>query len=379
MEKRRKFIQSGPKIIALTIVACLVFLPGWFSGEMPIVGKRAEGKWEFNLIKVNLLEQNRLQGEYQFAIYPLVPFHPVKAQLKEGKFIPPWGKGSSGRIHWLGTDHLGRDVLSGLIWGTRTSLSVGFIAVGVALLIGIILGAVVGYHRVYPLILQKLEISIVLLAMGIPTFLLLGGLGGIWLYVLVLSIMGFYVYILFIRTLRKNGHRVNIEGLTLAWLNVFDSLPGLIIAIVFFMLYPKMNYLSLGILLGILKMPVFFRIISGEIRHWVERPFVMSILLEQERWGSIFINELWPNIKHLVYLHSIYTLASVLITESTLSFLSLGGMTSDYVSWGKQLSLSRNYIGEWWLAVFPGLCIFFVILYLRNNAKEWENRSNYEF
>jgi peptide/nickel transport system permease protein len=379
MGKAKRFKQWSWRIPLLGLLGMWVLFPGWFAGEMPLLGKRVEGGWEINLLKANILSENRSKGEYEFAWYAAIPFHPVKAQLKEGKFLPPLVRGDSGRMHWLGTDHLGRDILSGIIWGARTSLLVGFVAVGVALLFGVLLGSVVGYYGVYPLKLNRGELVLGVLALTIPMFFVLGGLGGVWTFALVLGLLGAYLYLLLLKTLRPGRYEINIEGFTNAWLNVLDALPGLIIAVVFFMLYPKMNVLSLGILLGILKMPVFYRILSGEVRHWVERPFVMSALLEQKRWIFIFVRDLWPNVKYVVFLHSVYAMASAIITESTLSFLSLGGMSKDYVSWGMQLSLSRNYIGEWWLALFPGLCIFFVILFLRNTAKGWEKRSIDEF
>jgi peptide/nickel transport system permease protein len=379
MEKVRILKRWDWKIPILGLLGMWILLPGWFAGEMPLVAKRVEGSWEINLLKANILSENRSHGEYVFAWYAAIPFHPVKAQLKEGKFLPPLGRGYSGKIHWLGTDHLGRDVLSGIIWGARTSLLVGFVAVAVALLFGVLLGPVVGYYGVYPLRLKAGEVLLGVLALTIPLFFVLGGIGGVWTLALVVGLLGAYLYLLALKTLRIGKYEINIEGFTNAWLNVLDALPGLIIAIVFFMLYPKMNIWSLGVLLGILKMPVFYRILSGEVRHWVVKPFVMSALLEQKRWIFIFFTEVWPNLKYVVYLHSVYAMASAIITESTLSFLSLGGMTTDYVSWGMQLSLSRNYIGEWWLALFPGLCIFFVILFLRNTAKGWEKRSIDEF
>src|SRR5690606_8528393 len=102
-------------------------------------------------------------GEGEMAWRPIVPFSPTSQFLRERN------QGPSPR-HWLGTDDRGRSVLSRMIWGTRVSLSIGIIAVGIALLIGIPLGAVAGYYGgwVDALVLRLIEIM-----MSVPTFFLL--------------------------------------------------------------------------------------------------------------------------------------------------------------------------------------------------------------
>ena len=102
-------------------------------------------------------------GEGEYALMPPIPHGPFKQNAARA-FDPP------SRDHWLGTDDRGRDVLSRMVWGARVSMSVGFIAVGIAVVIGVFLGALAGYYGglVDAVVLRLIEIFLV-----IPTFFLI--------------------------------------------------------------------------------------------------------------------------------------------------------------------------------------------------------------
>ncbi len=364
-----------------TILLLIIVFPGWFAGEMPLVYRDVNGSLVVNLFKINSVSENREPSNVRKYISPLIPFHPTDANLEEGKFIRPGQYGNSGRIHWLGTDHLGRDVLSGIIWGARSSILVSFLAVLLAFLISFFLGGMTGYYgnNSYSMDSRKGTLLIIsVLAVFIFFQWHVSQLGGLWKWlILIIGLFSAYLFIVLKTSGRHFPLRIDSKITTLV--NVFDAMPAIMMAIVFFLTYPRINILSIAILIGILKIPTFYRIIRSEIRRIKEKPYIQSAQISGNSFFVILCREMLPNILPVVIVYALYSMASVIIIESTISFLNLGGVNPEYISWGKQLSLSRNYIQEWWLAIFPGLCIFLVIIFLRKLAERISDKSSYEF
>lgn len=360
----------------------IVSFPGWFAGEMPLIYRNSKGELSFNLFKSNSVSGNRafLNGE-EIIISPPVPFHPTRANLEEGRFIRPLGYGTSGKIHWLGTDHLGRDVLAGIVWGARNSLLVAILAGITAFLISFVTGSAAGYFGDTGFRTGRYGLACFLLAA--LSFLIFfqwhfNGVGGYWQWGILSAGTGFCLSVFLFRQ-KRASYTIAIDKYLSSFINIFDSVPALIIAIVFFLSYPGVNILNLSAIIGILKIPTFYRIVRSEIRRVKNKPYVLAARVSGKTGGNLLVREMLPNILPALTVHGLYTIASVIIIESTISFLNLGGVNPGYISWGKQLSLSRNYIGEWWLAVFPGLCIFLTIITLRRWAKKIATTSNYEF
>lgn len=369
------------RIISGIFVMMIIIFPGWFAGEMPLLYRNSEGKISFNLVKINNVSGNRAFLNAEEIVRPPVLFHPTRANLEEGRFIRPMGYGASGRIHWLGTDHLGRDVMAGIIWGARNSLLVAILATFVAFFISFVTGSIAGYFGRRGLKTGKYEI--VCFLFSVFAFFLFfhwhyGNVGGYWKWVILLIGIVFCL-IAFLMPGRKTVFTINLDKYLSFFINIFDAIPALIIAIVFFLSFPGVNILNLAIIIGILKIPTFYRIVRSEVRRVKNKPYIQASKISGESRFNLLMKEMLPNILPALTVHGLYTIASVIIIESTISFLNLGGINADYISWGKQLSLSRNYIGEWWLAVFPGLCIFLVIIALRRMAKKITIASNYEF
>ena len=367
--------------IAAVLALLLIVFPGWFAGEMPLAYKDTDGRLAFNLLKVNSISYNRALSNVHPYISPMIPFHPTDANLEEGKFISPGKVGNSGKTHWLGTDHLGRDVLSGIIWGARSSILVAFVAVFLAFLISFLLGGLTGYYGDNSYLIDRNK-GILLIIFLTTLFIFfqwhLSQVGGAWKWlILIIGIVAGSLFII----LKTAGRNVSlkIDSYISTFVNVVDSMPAIMVAIVFFLTYPQVNILSIAVLIGILKIPTFYRIIRSEIRRIKEKPYIQSAYISGDSFFVILSREMLPNIMTVVIVYALYTMASVIIIESTISFLNLGGVNPEYISWGKQLSLSRNYIQEWWLAIFPGMCIFLVIIFFRKMAERISDKSSYEF
>ncbi len=299
--KKRLAVAGLGMTLLLFVTAILAPL---LANDRPIVA-RIRGQWLFPVFseservgdetwrdhrkRLGFLVQTDLSGE-GFALWPPVPYSPTEYDLLENL------SGPSSR-HWLGTDDSGRDVLSRMIHGARISLSIGFVAEGIALIIGIVLGALAGYFGrwVDHLISRIIEILIT-----IPTFFL-------------------------------------------------------IIAIIAFL--PPSIY-NIMVVIGLTGWTGIARFVRAEILKLKQLDFVTASRALGASHTHIILQHLIPNAMAPVLVSAVFGIAGAILTESSLSFLGFG-VPPPTPSWGDILSQSRDYIEfAWWLTVFPGLAIF---------------------
>jgi peptide/nickel transport system permease protein len=231
----------------------------------------------------------------------LAPHNPEVGSLT-ARFRPPvWQTGGS-MDHILGTDQLGRDVLSRLIFGARVSLVVGFTAVIVAGVIGTTLGILAGY------------------------------IGG-WVDQAIMR-------------------------LTDAWL----ALPGLTFAI-FLAAIVGPSMWNIVIILGAVYWTRYARVVRGEVLSLKEREFVRLAVVAGCSRMTIMWRHILPNVVNSAIVLATLMLGVVIVTEASLSFLGVG-VPPPQPAWGLMLSDGKQglMVGYWWLTVMPGCCIMLMVL-----------------
>jgi peptide/nickel transport system permease protein len=231
----------------------------------------------------------------------LAPHNPEIGSLT-ARFRPPVWQTSGSMEHLLGTDQLGRDVLSRLIFGARVSMVVGFTAVIVAGVIGTVLGILAGY------------------------------IGG-WVDQVIMR-------------------------LTDAWL----ALPGLTFAI-FLAAIVGPSMWNIVIILGAVYWTRYARVVRGEVLSLKEREFVrLAIVAGCSKW-TIMRRHILPNVVNSAIVLATLMLGVVIVTEASLSFLGVG-VPPPQPAWGLMLSDGKQglMVGYWWLTVFPGICIMLMVL-----------------
>ena len=231
----------------------------------------------------------------------LAPHDPEVGSLGE-RFRPPvWQQGGSEKF-WLGSDHLGRDVLSRLIFGARVSIVVGFTAVLVAGVLGTGLGILSGY------------------------------LGG-WVDQVIMR-------------------------LTDAWL----ALPALTFAI-FLAAVVGPSEMNIVIILGSVYWTRYARVIRGEVLSLKERDFVRLAIVAGCSKRTIMKRHILPNVLNSAIVLGTLMLGVVVVTEAALSFLGVG-VPPPKPAWGLMLADGKKGMmaGYWWLTVLPGCCIMFMVL-----------------
>ena len=243
--------------------------------------------WPPELLNVDF---RRLEGE---KIFPPNPYRPSNINLLE-PLEPPSTK------HWFGTDKLGRDVASGMIHGSRVSLSIGFVAVGIAVIIGVILGAVAGYFGSWvDLVISRLfEIML-----SIPTFFLLITIAALLppSIFLTMAIIGMTGWVGIARFTRNEFLRIR-----------------------------NLDYVTSAVALGVTDRKVMFK-------------------------------HILPNALAPVIVSVVLGIAGAILVESSLSFLGIG-VPAELVTWGSILHEASTTTFAWWLAVFPGFAIFITVL-----------------
>jgi len=226
----------------------------------------------------------------------VAPFDPYEQDIMERLLPPSFLEGGSAK-HLLGTDSVGRDTLSRIIYGTRISLTVGISAVLIQVVIGVFLGLFAGYY---------------------------GGKTDSAISFMVNVMMGF-PFILFAMSL------VAVIG---------PSLQNIIFA------------------LGITGWPVFTRVTRVETIKLKESEFVLCAKTLAFSTIRILLKHILPNLLPTILVLGTVEIARAIIRESLLSFLGLG-IQPPTPSWGMMLAEGRDYmLSEWWLAALPGFAIF---------------------
>jgi peptide/nickel transport system permease protein len=238
----------------------------------------------------------------------LSPADPLHTSLLDRLTPPMWVDGGTPR-HPLGTDTLGRDVLSRLLYGARVSLIVGLSVVLIAGVLGVVLGLVSGYY------------------------------GG-----------------------RVDDGLMRLGDIQLAF-------PILVLAIAILAVLGA-SLVNVILVLGVSGWVTYARIVRGETLSLKQREFVEAARGIGAPDHVILWRHILPSVLPPVTVVATFSVARVIIAEASLSFLGLG-VPPPTPSWGAMLDEGRNYITTgWWLAMFPGLAIFLLVLGI-NLVGDW--------
>ncbi len=226
---------------------------------------------------------------------PFIATYDPSATNLKGTFLPPSSK------HFFGTDDIGRDVFSRVVYGSRVSLFVGFIAVGISLIIGVVLGLASGYY------------------------------GG------------------------------KVDSIIMRFTDIMLSFPSffLILAVIAFL---KPSIINVMIVIGFTGWMGVARLVRAEVMSVKNREYITAAILQGLSHKRIMFKHILPNVLSPVFVTATLSIAGAILLESSLSFLGLG-VQPPTASWGNILTDGqKNIINAWWLSFFPGLAIVFTAL-----------------
>ena len=203
--------------------------------------------------------------------------------------------------HLLGTDPLGRDNLSRIIWGARISMSVGLVTVIIGLIVGTFIGLVSGFYRGW------------------------------------------------------------LDKILMRFMDAFLTFPPMLLAIALMAGF-GISVRNIMIALGIVYTPRFARLIRGSTLSVVERDYVTAATAMGARGMRILFGHLLPNVIAPIFVQASYSFGRAIIAEAGLSFLGVG-VRPPNPSWGLMLSDARGYLQQApWYPIFPGVAIMLTVL-----------------
>ena len=242
----------------------------------------------------------------------IAPHDPLAVDIRHRLSPPAWmDRGTPD--HWLGTDPVGRDLLSRMIYGGRVSLVVGVTSVLLSASIGVLLGLGAGYFR------------------------------------------------------------GNTDWLIMTGINVMLTFPFVLLALaVIAVLGPSL--VNMIIVLGVAGWPIYARVVRAETLALGERDFVVAGRALGMSHLRLIFRQIAPNLLSVIVVIATLQVAQVIVLESFLSFLGLG-VQPPTPAWGNMLGEGRLYmLNSWWIATFPGLAIFVTTLAINlmgNALRDW--------
>ncbi|MCU7922930.1 MAG: ABC transporter permease [Candidatus Thiodiazotropha sp. (ex Dulcina madagascariensis)] len=238
-------------------------------------------------------------GSYDWVLYAPVPYSPKDYQRDRGDTGLEAPLSQQRRSHWFGTEQNGADVLSRMIHASRIALGIGFIATGIAMLLGVVIGGLMGYFS------------------GV----------------------------------------VDILGMRLV--EIFEAVPTLFLLLTFVAFFGRSLYIMM-VIIGITSWPGYARYVRAEFLRLRKQDFVQAAEAAGLPLPSILFRHMLPNGMGPVLVAASFGVASAILAEATLSFLGLGLV--DDPSWGEMLNQAvQSSRFNWWMAAFPGGAIFFTV------------------
>ena len=232
---------------------------------------------------------------------PLIaPYDPLQQNLRNAKMPPAWYPEGSWE-HPLGTDNLGRDLLSRLIYGARVSLTVGFFGVLIAAGLGMVFGAIAGY------------------------------MGG------------------------------RVDSVIMAVVNLVLALPYLLFVVVIASILGR-SLINVILIFGVTDSPIFARVTRGEVLRIRESGYVESAISAGAGTGRIIFDHIMPNLIGPLLTLATFEMSRMIFYEAGLGFLGLS-VPPSVPSWGNMLEAGRKYLTSYpWIATWPGLAIMWTSL-----------------
>ncbi len=239
-------------------------------------------------------------------LVPLIsPYDPEKSSMRERREAPSLA-------HPMGTDTLGRDILTRLLYGGRISLTIGLLATAVGIAIGTVIGALAGY---YGGMVDNILMRITDLFIALPR-----------------------IFMLIIMTLL-------MRSLEIPLLRAYGGVGGIVL------------------ILGLLSWTGVARVVRGQFLSLKEKEFVEAARTLGIRNMRIVFRHVLPNTATPIIVAATLLVAATIISESGLSFLGFG-VQPPTPTWGNMLNGAQDEMrkGNWWMAVFPGLMIFLTVI-----------------
>ena len=407
----KQFKRNKPAYISLYVLVALVaiaLLAPFLANEQPLYMKykgqsfypafSLESNYRFadpatgDSINIQLDIADWKLMEYESVWWAPIPWSPGKKDKANRKWVGPGdpqrfidAKGDtlfmpSRFKHRLGTNETGEDVLAGLLHGARISLSIGFISMGIASIIGLFLGAVSGYFGDNRLQMPRGKYYAILLSIPFAWFYAfnvrgynlkdaLADSGFSFLLQLLISMLVFsaviWIFSLLGKLISKGkwlGKRITVplDSYISRGIEIMNSIPVLILIISLAALTKEYSIIYVMVIIGLTSWTGIARFTRAEFLRirtmdYIQAAEAMGFKEKRIIFRHALINGMAPSLVSIAF-----GIAAAILIESGLSFIGVG-VPPDVVTWGKLLNQGRENFNAWWLIVFPGIAIFITV------------------
>lgn len=388
---RRQFRKNRLAVWSLRVLYGLLFIAlfaDFLANDKPIYCK-VEGETHFPIFKqyavdlglaqwsAEYVNADWVQMEYESVVRAPIPYSYKYIDRKNLSYVHPFKQQRIESLrwrHWLGTDQVGRDVLAGMIAGTRVAMLVGVISMAIASVIGIFFGAIAGYFGDDRL--QVSRIRLILNLFGFPIAIFYGFIVRTYQFgdgnfaIELIKSLGIFILIMMLinglaillKRFPPLGKKVTVPAdiLVMRTIEVFNSIPGLLLILSVVAIIKRPSIFYIMAIIGLIGWTGIARFVRAELLRirslsYVEAAQAMGF----SDWRTITRHAL-PNALTPVLITIAFGIAGAILLEAFLSFLGIG-ISPDQVTWGSMLSAARSKFSAWWLAIFPGVAIFITV------------------
>lgn len=320
---------------------------------------------------------------YTEVTWSWIPYSPETIDIFNSQFANPFEEqfvDDDKWFHKLGTDEIGRDVMAGLIHGTRTAFLVGIVSMGIASFIGVLLGALSGYFGDGRVKLPRIQLYFAYLGMVLGYFYGFYTRGDVFveaissglfatLFQFIISIAIFLFCVVTCSYIGKPLSKipflstrvgVPIDLLVTRLIEIIVSIPRIILIISFTVIVDKPSLFHTMLIIGLTSWTGIARFTRAEMMKVSKMEYMEAAKsFGYSHIRSIFKHAL-PNSLSPVFIAVAFGIASSILIESTLSFLGIG-VPAEMVTWGSLLMEGKRAMDAWWLIVCPGIAIFLMV------------------
>lgn len=393
---KRQFKKNRVAVWSLRfmiLIAIIALLADFLANEKPLMCKY-NGKTYFPVFREYIVDfggswPKELSSivdwkttKFDNAIWAPIPYGQSETDFANANYVSPLAKQNVKSLrwwHWLGTDEIGRDVMSGMIHGTRIAMMVGVVSMSIASLIGIFMGAMAGYFGDEKLKASLSNIILFIVCLPFAFFYgfqvrsytisdafsnsILSAIGqifvGIAIFFLIIA-AGQLLSKLIDKVLKaKPSINIPIDIIVSRIIEILLSVPSLLL-IMSIVAIAKPSIMLVMVIIGATSWTGIARFTRGELLRVRSLEYIEAAQsLGYSEWRTIFRHAI-PNSLAPVLIAIAFGVAGAILTESFLSFLGIG-VEAEVQTWGKLLSLARKNFSAWWLALAPGFAIFITV------------------
>ncbi len=405
----RQFRHNKPAYVALYVLgfmALIAILAPVLANEKPLYisyhGKHLFPAFSFkntyeittadgSVEKIQLDIADWKHMQFDKVIWAPVPWSPGETDTKNSNYKGPgdeqfFSDKQGNKIempvrfrHRLGTSNLGEDVLAGLIHGARISLTIGFISMAIASVIGLLLGSIAGYFGDKRLVTSRGRFWIVVIGIIFAWFyafqsrqlILQDALGRSGLAMLLQLFISLLIFIAVIWIFSFAGKQIGklpllnkkmyipADAIISRVIEIFYSMPTFIL-IVTIAAIAKPSIVNLMVIIGLTSWTSIARFTRAEFLRLRNLEYIQAARSLGYSEFKIILKHALPNGLAPALVAIAFGIASAILTESSLSFLGIG-VPSGIVTWGALVNEGRANYSAWWLVIFPGMAIFITV------------------